>query len=347
MANLDPPFRAPEAELLSVVLQWMPQSLEGTYLRDALEALVRAGLDALPLPGSGRTLQRWQALAAVAASDLSLIKLFEGHTDALAILRELHGPTLPLGATCGTWAAESGPDRLRLVGGEGEGNTWQLEGRKRWCSGAPLLSHALVTAWDDTGQRLALVRLDQPGVQVTSDGWQAVGMAACASVDVLFSKATAVPVGQAGDYVQRPGFWHGGAGIAACWYGAAVAIAAALHRQAALRPNPHLAAHLGVLDARLHAARALLVQAATGIDEQPGAHAEALALRVRSLVEMTAREVIDRTAKALGAAAFCKDARLARLLADLPVYLSQSHAERDWAQLGTLTSSTADPAWAL
>jgi hypothetical protein len=44
------------------------------------------------LPGNGATLQRWQCTALVAGYDLALLKLYEGHTDALAILAELRGP---------------------------------------------------------------------------------------------------------------------------------------------------------------------------------------------------------------------------------------------------------------
>ncbi|NWD89721.1 acyl-CoA dehydrogenase, partial [Pseudomonas sp. K5002] len=50
----------------------------------ALRALVEEGLDQLPLPGSGQTLERFSRLAQVAGHDLRLCKLFEGHTDALA-----------------------------------------------------------------------------------------------------------------------------------------------------------------------------------------------------------------------------------------------------------------------
>ncbi|MFM2088882.1 MAG: hypothetical protein RLZZ237_3751, partial [Pseudomonadota bacterium] len=42
-----------------------------------LQHLLDAGLGTLPRPGHGATLQRWQALAAVAAVDLSLLKLYE------------------------------------------------------------------------------------------------------------------------------------------------------------------------------------------------------------------------------------------------------------------------------
>jgi len=44
------------------------------------------------LPASGRTLERWQTLCDVASHDLSLVKLFEGHAEALAILQELADP---------------------------------------------------------------------------------------------------------------------------------------------------------------------------------------------------------------------------------------------------------------
>jgi hypothetical protein len=55
------------------------------------EALSALDLD-LPLPGSGRTWQRWAALAEISARNLSLGRLAEGHCDALAIVAELAGP---------------------------------------------------------------------------------------------------------------------------------------------------------------------------------------------------------------------------------------------------------------
>lgn len=58
-----------------------------------MQVLLSAGFADLPAPGQGATLQRWQMLAEVAAADLSLAKLFEGHTDALAILHELRADT--------------------------------------------------------------------------------------------------------------------------------------------------------------------------------------------------------------------------------------------------------------
>ena len=69
---------------------------------------------------------------------------------------------------------------------------------------------------------------------MTDVGWQAVGMGATGSVEVLFDDAQATAIGNPGDYLQRPGFWQGGIGIAACWYGAACSIAERLRERESL-----------------------------------------------------------------------------------------------------------------
>ncbi len=57
-------------------------------------------------------------------------------------------------------------------------------------------------------------------------------------------------------------------------------------------------------------------------------------LRVRALLEKVCAEVLDHTGRALGAGPLCHDARHARAVADLTVYIRQHHAEGDLAQLG-------------
>lgn len=312
-----------------------------------LRRLLDAGLDRLPLPGHGATLQRWQALAAVAAIDLSLLKLYEGHADALAILAEIDGPGAPAGSSWGVWCAEMPGARVKLQ--QMPDGRYLLDGRKAWCSGASSLSHALISCWNDDGQAcLASVALAQPGVHVTDEGWHAVGMAACASVDVTFSAARVFPVGAPGAYLERPGFWHGGAGIAAAWYGAACAIASHLHARAQhAAPDPVRLAQLGQIDCALRAAGALLREGAAEIDRHPQRDAMGLALRLRLAVEDAATLVLHLATRALGAGPLCRDARFARLAADLPVFLRQSHAERDQAVLGGIVAGAEDHPWAL
>lgn len=317
-----------------------------------LEALLQQGLDQLPLPGHGATLQRWQALAAVAQHDLSLAKLYEGHTDAIAIFAELGAPeAVAPGQTWGVWAAEAPGGRTRIE--PAAHGRVSLHGVKLWCSGAASLSHGLLTAWhpDGRGPQLVRVAMAQPEVSVSAQAWRAVGMAGSASIDVTFRGALADLVGGVGDYLSRPGFWHGGAGVATCWYGGALALGTALRRSVTQSPvsarTGFRLAALGRVELALHSTAALLRQAAHWIDAQPRDDASQVALRVRLAAEATAKRVLDEAGRALGAAAFCRDARFARTAADLPVFVRQSHAERDLAALGERVVASSADEWAL
>ena len=340
----------------------VPVPMHEREVASKLQDLVEAGLADLPVPGSGRTLERWQALARVGSEDLSLAKLFEGHTDALAVMRELGAPPAPLGSSWGMWAAEPPDAKVVFQPIDGDANVSDagdcgqsicLKGRKAWCSGARTVSHGLLTVWrsDGTGPFLASVAMHQPGVQVSKEGWSAIGMAASASVDVIFTSARAQLVGPAGAYLNRPGFWHGGAGIAACWLGGAQSVAHALWQATSQggQSDKILLRHmaLGKVDLALRHTAALLREAAVWIDAHPRADASALALRVRLSAEASAEHVLAEVGRALGAAPFCKDAHFARMACDLPVYLRQSHAERDFAALGERAAASGPQSWAL
>ncbi|MEC5405451.1 acyl-CoA dehydrogenase [Paraburkholderia sp. MPAMCS5] len=314
-------------------------------LGEVLGKLIERGFDrepAMPLPGHGRTLARWRVLAEVAASDLGLVKLFEGHTDALAILAELRGPTPPAASRWGVWAAEPPDARVRInsEGIRSNGNVL-LDGTKAWCSGAGVVSHALVTAWLGDQPVLAALALDHASISIDTSHWQAVGMQATASADVTFSATPATLVGDAHAYVRRAGFWHGGAGIAACWYGAAARIGRRVREASLLHAGPHQLAHLGAIESALAGAAAVLRETAAHIDAHPRADSQREAMRARLVVEEAATAVMHHATRALGAGPLCRNARFARALADLPVFLRQSHAERDLAALGELIAKEA------
>lgn len=224
----------------------------------------------------------------VAGCDLSLAKLFESHADALAILKELGDlDGAPPGGSWAAWAAE--PPDARVIVSATDGHRVTLKGKKAWCSGAVHLSHALMTVWeaDGSGPFLAKAGFRQAGVCVSLQGWNAVGMAATGSVDVHFSGATATLVGETGAYLCRPGFWHGGAGSAACWYGGAVRLAQALQDvarvQARSGSNDLHHAALCKVDLAMQQTAALLRDAAGWIDAHPRDDASVWALQVRIL----------------------------------------------------------------
>lgn len=302
---------------------------------------LESGALELPLPGGGDTARRWRRLAALARVDIVAARLAEAHTDAVAIMVELDAPGSKPGQLWGVWAAES-HDAVLCANGDGDETT--LEGTKVWCSGAGLCTHALVTARLDSGERgLFAVDLAQAGVQPLPSGWRNSGMAESDTRSVQFSNAPAIPVGRPGEYLSRPGFWHGAIGVAACWLGGARAVAEPLYARAAERSaDPHLLAHLGAVDAALAAGEAMLSWAACAVDEDAmnrKGMAELIARRTRAVVETAVEETITRSGRALGPAPLCQDAQHAKRVADLTMYVRQSHAERDLERLGLLAGA--------
>lgn len=310
--------------------------------REAFVRAVESGRLDLPFPGSGHTRERWAAFADLAEEDLSLARLGEGHADAVAILAELGGPEPPPGSRWGVWAAHPpGPGLDAVHTGAG----WRLRGTKQYCSGAWSCTHALVTASAPDGTRLFAVTTES--LTPIPGSWPATGMAASDTLDIGFPDIAAQPVGPPGGYTNRPGFAHGGVGVAACWYGGARAVGRTLLAAAAGREvGPHALAHLGGVDIALQTARTALGDAADDIDADPmdlKENGPIRALRVRALVEASASEVMRRTGRALGAGPLSHDEAHSRRVADLTVYLRQHHAERDLAALGQAVARIGAP----
>jgi len=315
----------------------------------------------LPNPGTGRTAERWAALTAVAAEDLTAARVLEAHTDALAILAEASADPdagFPPEPAAGQPADPDGDPLLRpaadrrtwgVFAAEGPGvrvdarrvpDGWQLTGRKPWCSLAGELTSALITAHTGDGtRRLFSIDLRGPGVRVAESGWVAKGLPEVVSGPIDLLDCPARPVGPDGWYLDRPGFGWGGIGVAACWFGGAVGIARTLRESLATRQPDQIAQmHVGAVDVALTSARSVLDHAAVAVDRgrARGADGALLAARVRSVVARAAEEVISRVGHCLGPAPLARDERHARRVADLELYLRQHHAERDEAAVGRL-----------
>ncbi|HEY2296972.1 MAG TPA: hypothetical protein VGH43_04545 [Jatrophihabitans sp.] len=285
----------------------------------------------LPLPGSGDTLLRWAVLAAVARENLTVARVLEAHTDALAIIAEA-GQEAPPDSTWGVFAAEA--PHVRLDASTHEGAT-TLFGTKPWCSLGADLDHALVTAHVGEQRQLFQVDLRQPAVRAhPAQGWVARGLHTVVSVPIEFDAAAAEPVGEPGWYLQRRGFAWGGIGVAACWYGGAVGLADAVVRASAKRTGDLADLHVGTVDVALHGARSALRDGAAAIDAGKVDDPELLALRVRSVVADAVERVLHQAGHALGPAPLAFDAAHAARVADLELYVRQHHGERDLAALG-------------
>lgn len=207
----------------------------------------------------------------------------------------------------------------------------------RFCSGTHLLDRALVVAGAQDGTRLVDLDLRAPQVERVT-AWRASGMAASDTHDVVLHDvrvpAEAV-VGGPDAYTARPGFAHGGAGVAAVWLGAAAAVVD--HVAEPLRttdPDPHRLAALGAVHAAVAAADALLAVTAARIDADPTSpHHDAVAT-VRAAVERACRTVLDAAPEIAGVTVLAGSPLLTERLADLQIYLRQHHGGRDLAALG-------------
>jgi hypothetical protein len=311
---------------------------------DELSSLDDALQPVLPVPGEGATVARFRALWDFGSRSPSFGRIAEAHHDAIAILSEAGRSAVTPGLYA-VWAA-GGPQPVRL---SRRGDGWRLHGTKQWCSAASLASHALVTAQaDDDSGTLVLVDLTRDGVVLGEPDWVSPAMTAVDTRSVHFELTVTDDdiVGVDDWYLQRPGFWHGAIGVAACWAGCAEGIVSRVIPQ--WRRDPHALAHLGAIDASLWGLRAAIEQAAREIDADPVGTAEARrrrALRVRHLVDASAADITQRLMRALGPAPLAHAPDVHRHIAELDLYRRQSHAERDLEVLGNLSTapSTSDP----
>lgn len=293
----------------------------------------------MPLPGHGDTATRLRTLAELTRSDISVGRMVEAHLDADAILADIGGTRVRRGELWGVWAAEPPAPVLTA---HRQGGQWRLTGIKPWCSGAVGCTHALVTARDGELRRLFAVDLAQHGIHPQSDGWRNVGMSATDTEAVEFENVAALAVGEPGDYLDRAGFWHGGVGVAACWLGGAAKVAEPLYDKARADGDSIVAMHLGAVDALMAGGWSHLLCAADAIDKAPHevASAQRVAFRVRWGIEQIATAVIDRVNRALGPAPLVRSREHAQAVADLALYIRQSHADHDLVSLGRLVADT-------
>lgn len=302
----------------------------GPAREDIGEALRLAGEFGrrLPPPGGGQTAVRWAVLAAVAQENLTVARVLEAHSDALAIIAEAGQP--PPDGTWGVFAAESPGHRL-------EAREMTLTGVKPWCSLAGHLDAALVTAHTGDDRQLFRVSLRHPSVSVDPPSdWVARGLRTVTSQAVRFDGTPAEPVGAPGWYLTRPGFAWGAIGVAACWHGGAAGLGATLLRRSAGRKGDLPDLHAGTVDTALHISAAVLSGAAEDLDagRAGGAAGDLLGLRSRAAVAGVVEQVIQQVGHALGPAPLAFDEEHARRVADLELYVRQHHAERDLARLG-------------
>ncbi len=293
-------------------------------------------LQELPLPGAGNTADRHRLLAETAREDISLAKLAEAHWDAVAILAEA-GRTAQAGSLYGVWASEIAGKAIRL---EPAGDAYRISGDKPFCSGIGIVDRALVTVGDPESYLVDIdLRCNTEHVQPDLAVWKVDAFRSTQTGALKFEKAQVGPgalVGPAGWYLQRPGFWHGACGPAACWAGGVAGLLD--FALASRRDDPHTLAHLAAMQSAVWGMYALLKEAGHQIDVAPFdlRAAQIHALQLRHLIEQMAADVLHRFSRAYGPHPLAMNEEIARRYHEAGLYMRQSHGERDLESLANL-----------
>jgi hypothetical protein len=306
--------------------------MKKAQLVSRLRALVA---EELPLPGEGATPLRHQRLMEIGREDLTLARLAEAHWDAIAILAETGRRPEP-NQLYGVWASEKPGEALEL---RSSVSGLTVRGSKMFCSGAGLVDRALVTVGIPMNLLVEIdLRRNAPNTRFDGTAWKTRAFGATNTSNAIFEDATVTEadvIGDPGWYTDRPGFWHGACGPAACWAGGAIGLVDFAMRQK--RDDAHTLSHLGAMFASHWGLRSYLDQAGKEIDADPKNvdEAEIRALSLRHLIEQLCTDVLRRIPRAFGPYPLAMDEPVSLRYQELDLYLRQSHAERDLDLLGT------------
>lgn len=292
-----------------------------------------------------------EALMALGRTDIPLARLTEGHVDALRILAEAGTAPEP-GALYGVWASRSGGTGLY---GTPEDDAWWLRGRLLFASGAGLLNRALVTVWpqEDTHVLLDAEVSDWP---FDTGAWHTRAMEGSRSHRVeLDGPVTARRIGAENFYLDRPGFFPGGVGVAAVWTGGAARVLDLLAtaiggfrnlpvpKQLRLgRARTDLAVAVALIrqaGAVLQAETALECGPGEGTRARPEGHQESVrtvATLCRAGVGAAVRRILEEIRTLAGPAGLAFHEDLTRAVDDLTIYVAQQSQDGDAGHLGAL-----------
>ncbi len=136
-------------------------------------------------------------------------------------------------------------------------------------------------------------------------------------------------VGAPGTYVDRPGFGHGGCGVAACWWGGAVALLRDIRDRLRSGATDGQLARFAAVTVTVDGAAGALRSAATAIDAAPDDLdvAGLWAAHTRLVAATAARETVAAAAALLGTQVVGTCPAVTGRLADLTTYLTQFHDE--------------------
>ncbi|KEF33545.1 hypothetical protein RDMS_12035 [Deinococcus sp. RL] len=319
---------------------------DGTFPAASFGALREAGLLTVTLPPAlgGRGLGGLPLLSllrALGRASLPVARVYEGHVNALALVRRYGTPAqlaraaqdAAQGHLFGVWNTEDGPG-LRL---EGEPGGLHLMGGKTFASGLGHVTRPLLPAEGAGGRVMVLLPAErEPGVP-DLEFWQPLGMRATVSGRVDYGGARVEPgdlIGQPGDYYRQPEFGGGALRFLAAQLGGAdavVASARAVLRGLGRAGDDVQRLRFAEVALRLEGAWQLTREAARRLEGWPEAQSAerdpapllAYVALARTATEDACLLACEAAERAVGARGLLAPQPTERLVRDLRMYLRQ------------------------
>ena len=272
-------------------------------------------------------------LLSIAESNLPLARLYEGHVNALNLVRNLADAEtqavvrrdVNAGILLGVWGA----DATQPLSVEGD----LIAGGKRFASGLGTVGQAIVTVGQGDAVRLALIDVSDKARHHGAT-WQKIGMRATASgnFDASGMSASALRwIGTPGQYMEEPGFIGGVWRIAAVQVGGTLGLlrAAADHLAGLERLMAEAqVARLAPVLTRALAAAEFTRHCADLANGLGGARdpdrAASMSAQARLLTEDVGQDAIAAVERSVGLSHFDVDSKTGRIARDLATYMRQS-----------------------
>lgn len=326
---------------------------DGAFPEGAFAVLRARGLVAAPPLAAGDIARLLRLLAEVGRGNLPVGRIYEGHVNALSLLRRHGTPAqgeyfdalAAEGRLFGIWNTDEPAAPLRLENG-------CLAGAKNYASGVDGLSHAIVTVSQPEGRLMIVVPLE--GLPVDRAWWRPLGMRASGSHVVDFTGIRVEPhmiLGPPDAYLEPPWFFAGAIRFVAVHVGGMHAIfdrtVEHLQRTGRIR-DPFQGHRIARMGAAVEGGYGWLDRAAAewAAVAGGGAAPDALVATVnaaRGAVEAAALSVLEEAERGVGAAGMIAPHSLERLVRDLRTYLRQPNPDGALTSLGT---AIAEGVWA-
>ena len=323
---------------------------DGSFPTAAFEALHRLGVTGHPPLAADEAQSLFRVLAAAGRGNLSVARIFEGHVNALLLIRlfgseaqrDCYASLASRGDLFGIWNTDVPGEAVGL-----EGKT--LRGKKNFASGVDGINHALITAQTPQGRQLVIVSTN--GLEIDRSWWHPLGMKASGSHVVNFQGTVLTDqqlIGAPDDYLKEPWFSGGAIRFAGVHVGgmhAILDVVVAHLNETGRTKNPHQQHRLGEMGISVGAGYAWLDHAAkvwseigTVSDNEVIASLSA----ARLAIERSALDVLELAERSVGAAGMIAPHPLERLIRDLRTYLRQPNPD---AALATVGAAVANGFW--